>query len=220
MVPLIIGLALFFIGAIGFTAGTWLWAFSYLINFKFIRAGLLFCAGLTAFYAWDMIFWDSIHSPEAKDVFLLFHTIMFFCVLATVLICPWRYLKRRSSFPPAGAVPQEAVNVVPFIKATRQERERVMGVQGHRCANPYCNMDLRNSTPHWDHIKPRSRGGTDSVHNMQWLCDTCNLNKKDMDWPEFLFRYAMNMGMDPNTNQKPWQKWAITRAKNGLQCQG
>jgi hypothetical protein len=81
-------------------------------------------------------------------------------------------------------------------------------------------MDLRQSTPHWDHIQPRSRGGTDSVHNMQWLCDTCNLNKKDMDWLEFLFRYATEMGMDPNVNQKPWQKWVITRTKNGLLAYG
>jgi hypothetical protein len=119
-------------------------------------------------------------------------------------------LKAMSAALPDGA------NVVPFVKATKEERERVMQIQGHRCANPYCNMDLRQSTPHWDHITPRSNGGTDSVHNMQWLCDTCNLNKKDMDWVAFLYRYATSLGIDPNKNQKPWQQWILNRTKNGL----
>jgi hypothetical protein len=220
MVMLIVGMILFFFGAIGFTIGTWVWSFSYLINLKFIRAGFLFCAGCSSFFVWDFVFWNGIHSPDARTVFQFYHLVMFFCVIATVLICPWFYLKRRRSFTPAGTMPQDAANIIPFVKATRDERERVMRIQGHCCANPYCNMDLRQSTPHWDHIKPRSRGGTDSVHNMQWLCDTCNLNKKDMEWPEFLFRYANDMGMDPNKNQRPWQKWVMTRATNGLQCHG
>jgi len=91
-----------------------------------------------------------------------------------------------------------------------------MAAQNYRCGNPYCNMDLRQSMPHWDHITPRSKGGTDSVHNMQWLCDTCNFNKKEMDWLEFLYRYATSLGIDPNENQKPWQQWMLNRAQNGL----
>jgi hypothetical protein len=130
----------------------------------------------------------------------------------------WRSSRRASQATQATqAFPVEtSLNVVPFVKATKAERERVMAAQGHRCANPYCNMDLRQSTPHWDHITPRSKGGTDSVHNMQWLCDTCNLNKNDMDWVEFLYRYSTSLGIDPNKNQKPWQQWILNRTKNGL----
>jgi hypothetical protein len=117
-------------------------------------------------------------------------------------------------------MPETTGNVVPFVHATRQEKERVMTIQEYKCANPYCNADLRDGVPHWDHILPRSKGGTDSVHNGQWLCDTCNTNKGSMSWLEFLFRYATGMGQDPNQNQKPWQKWVLTRTQNGLQCQG
>ena len=140
-------------------------------------------------------------------------------LVLTLIKMGWQYLTLKVT-PPVWAMPEPTGNVIPFVKATREERERVMRIQGHRCANPYCNTDLRQSVPHWDHIVPRSQGGTDSVHNMQWLCDTCNLNKKDMHWLEFLFRYAHEMGIDPNVNQKPWQKWVLTRSKNGLQCQG
>jgi hypothetical protein len=48
------------------------------------------------------------------------------------------------------------------------------------------------------------------------LCDVCNLNKKDMDWLEFLYRYATSLGIGPNENQKPWQQWMLNRAQNGL----
>jgi hypothetical protein len=101
-------------------------------------------------------------------------------------------------------------------RATRQDRERVMQIQGHKCANPYCNTDLRMCTPHWDHIVPRSKGGDDSAANLQWLCETCNLNKSDMDWYEFLFRYATGMGQNPNVNMGPPTQWLMTRAMNGL----
>jgi len=66
------------------------------------------------------------------------------------------------------------------------------------------------------HHAARSKGGTDSVLNMLWLCDVCNLNKKDMDWLEFLYRYATSLGIGPNENQKPWQQWMLNRAQNGL----
>lgn len=112
-------------------------------------------------------------------------------------------------------------NVIPFVKATREQREQVMQIQGCKCANPYCNTDLRNGTPHWDHIIPRAKGGNDSIHNMQWLCSTCNLNKGTQDWLPFIYQYATGLGIDPNVNEKPWQQWIMNRAKNGLrsQCQ-
>lgn len=105
---------------------------------------------------------------------------------------------------------------IPFIRATREQRLMVMDLQNHRCANPYCNVDLRNCTPHWDHIIPRVKGGTDSVHNMQYLCETCNLNKRDTDWPMFLYQCAISLGQDPNKNQDPWKKWIYMRHRGGL----
>ena len=113
-------------------------------------------------------------------------------------------------------LPDEPTNVIPFVVLHPHLRSRVMSAQGFRCANPYCNTDLRDCIPHWDHIQPRARGGTDSLHNMQYLCQTCNTNKSDKPWPEFLIAYAKGLGQDPRINQKPWQNWAAMRANNGL----
>jgi 5-methylcytosine-specific restriction endonuclease McrA len=101
-------------------------------------------------------------------------------------------------------------NVVPFERATKEMRAKVMRLQGWRCANPYCRMDLRGGAPHLDHIVPRVKGGTDSIHNLQFLCDTCNTNKRDKDWAEFLREYAAEMGFDP-TDAAPWQRWQAVR---------
>jgi hypothetical protein len=151
-------------------------------------------------------------------IFLLYLSpllVQFIVALVKVFVALLRW-RRTPEDTPLSLPATTDGNVVPFVKATKAERERVMAAQGHRCANPYCNMDLRQSTPHWDHITPRSKGGTDSVHNMQWLCDACNLNTKDMDWVEFVYRYATSLGIDPNKNQKPWQQWILNRAKNGF----
>ena len=134
--------------------------------------------------------------------------------------CIWGVWAKKPEPLPFPATTQEVTggptNVIPFVRATRDERSRVMSAQGFRCANPYCNTDLRDCIPHWDHIQPRARGGTDSLHNMQYLCQTCNTNKSDKPWPEFLIAYAKGLGQDPRINQKPWQNWAAMRANNGL----
>ena len=209
------GVLVFYWLAFWSTVLMWLWCLFDLIQGKFIRATIWFCCGF-GMMAW----WMSDPDWTFDDwVQLSIRTVGFVIALTIVAKVLWWYHKRRN-VPAFGTLPDVTGNVVPFVKATRAERERVMQIQKHRCANPYCNQDLRDSVPHWDHIVPRSAGGTDSVHNMQWLCDTCNLNKNDMNWLEFLYRYAMGMGQDPNVNQKPWQKWVLTRSKNGLQCQG
>ena len=190
---------------------------------KFIRATIWGCMAAAGFFWWRQENW--IPDPYQFDRWLKGSATLVCLVIAVVgVFSLLKYLHKRrqlqAGVPPFGTMPQTEGNVVPFVKATRLERERVMQIQNRRCANPYCNMDLRQSFPHWDHIIPRSQGGTDSVHNMQWLCDTCNLNKKDMTWLEFLFRYAKGMGQDPNQNQAPWKKWVLARTTNGLQCQG
>jgi hypothetical protein len=200
------------------TVSSWLFAIGYAISGKFIRASIYLCIG------WGMLLWWISDDPRMETSFndwLQGSAVLVGFVMALVLLWKWyRYQKRRESIPDFGTLPAITGNVVPFVKATREERERVMKIQNYKCANPYCNQDLRDSVPHWDHIVPRSAGGTDSVHNMQWLCDTCNMNKGDRDWLQFLFGYATGMGMDPNKNQEPWKRWVLTRANNGLQCQG
>jgi len=198
-----------------------------LLQGKFIRSALygVFAFGLISWWYYQA---DVIPDPWAFDWWLKtsFWIVVGACgLVAYIKLCAWGN-RRRNARLALAAIPdlQTAIergdtgNVIPFVKATREERERVLRIQGYRCANPYCNADLRGGVPHWDHIVPRSQGGTDSVHNMQWLCDTCNMNKGDRNWLEFLYRYATSMGQDPNANQKPWKQWVLTRTENGLQC--
>lgn len=210
---LLIGIVLFYWFAFMGTIWAWLCTVIDLFQGKFIRAAIWFSLGTGGLWWWMGT--KNVTFDEWKQFTLTFIGIG---VLATFL----RFIHRTTKSPVKPLtqswtqIPALDGNVIPFIKATRQDRERVMEIQEHKCANPYCNSDLRGGIPHWDHIVPRSKGGTDSVHNMQYLCDTCNQNKGDMDWLEFLFRYSINMGIDPNVNQKPWQSWVLTRARNGL----
>jgi hypothetical protein len=51
---------------------------------------------------------------------------------------------------------------------------------------------------------------------MQYLCETCNLNKLAKNWEEFVEGYAGEMGIDMAVNDKPWRKWVAMRQRNGL----
>lgn len=46
-----------------------------------------------------------------------------------------------------------------------------------------CGKKLRKSDVDIDHIIPQSKGGKDSVHNLQCMCKHCNRSKQDdLDW--------------------------------------
>jgi hypothetical protein len=167
-----------------------------------IIAGL-FCLGI----------WQDNYIPFIISVLLYIPTLLIICIASCI-----HWVCRKGPEPGLRLPVQESQggtpnNVLPFIRATREERNRVMALQGHKCANPYCNMDLRGGAPHWDHIVPRARGGTDSLHNMQWLCDGCNLSKSAQDWPVFLTQYAAGLGITPDVNSVPIQRWFAMRQK-------
>ncbi|WP_370644632.1 HNH endonuclease [Methylorubrum sp. B1-46] len=91
-------------------------------------------------------------------------------------------------------------NPDPWLKSSRNRKARKKGADGthslkdigrilkqqsSKCA--YCKIELKNKY-HVDHIVPLARGGTNWPNNLQILCATCNLQKKDQDPIDFARR--------------------------------
>lgn len=62
---------------------------------------------------------------------------------------------------------------------TEAQVAELFGRQKGRCA--YCRGKLTKENKHLDHIRPLSRGGSDNVSNLQWLCQPCNQRKHAKD---------------------------------------
>lgn len=53
---------------------------------------------------------------------------------------------------------------------------------------PYCASALDSERSHADHIYPIALGGLSTTSNMVFVCDTCNLSKRDLTLREFIAR--------------------------------
>ncbi len=62
-------------------------------------------------------------------------------------------------------------------------RYRVLKESGGRCA--LCGATKKDSLLDVDHIKPRSKGGTNDIENLQVLCAKCNRSKGNKDDTDF-----------------------------------
>ena len=62
----------------------------------------------------------------------------------------------------------------PIPPSGREKARRVFERDAYRCLRCGTWLDLTI-----DHIVPRSRGGTDDLHNLQTLCRSCNSWKGD-----------------------------------------
>jgi diadenosine tetraphosphate (Ap4A) HIT family hydrolase len=73
-------------------------------------------------------------------------------------------------------------------------RYQVLKESGGRCA--LCGATKKERLLDVDHIKPRSRGGTNDPWNLQVLCSRCNRSKRDKD--ETDFRGDLDSDRDPS----------------------
>ena len=69
---------------------------------------------------------------------------------------------------------------------TTKQTKALLVAQNHRCANPYCCVDLRIVKRHLDHKVALKRGGSNGIENLQWLCEPCNMSKGPKDYDEWL----------------------------------
>ena len=56
-------------------------------------------------------------------------------------------------------------------------KEYLLDRYGHTCQ--YCGGSSGDRILEWEHIVPKSRGGSDSVKNATLSCRTCNMEKND-----------------------------------------
>ena len=56
---------------------------------------------------------------------------------------------------------------------------------------PYCEQPL-GEIPHADHIYPVSKGGLSTKENMVYVCEKCNLEKRDLTLREFIKKKDFN----------------------------
>ena len=63
-------------------------------------------------------------------------------------------------------------------------KEYLMERYRHTCQ--YCGGASGDSVLEWEHMQPKSRGGTDSVKNAMLACHTCNQDKGDRNCKEYL----------------------------------
>ena len=61
----------------------------------------------------------------------------------------------------------------------QSDRELLYASQNRRCSS--CEYELPLHVLTIDHITPRSRGGQDSIGNLQLMCHTCNAIKGNRD---------------------------------------
>jgi ATP adenylyltransferase len=62
-------------------------------------------------------------------------------------------------------------------------RYQVLKAAGGKCE--LCGVSAKEAVLHVDHIQPRSKGGKNTVENLQCLCEQCNLGKSNRDDTDF-----------------------------------
>ena len=86
-------------------------------------------------------------------------------------------------------------------------REYLLDKYGHQCQ--YCHGASEDSILEWEHIIPKSRGGSDSVKNAVLSCSCCNREKGKMTADEWLAKLQSSPSL-PSIVEKKKNKILLT----------
>lgn len=92
----------------------------------------------------------------------------------------------------------------------REIKEYLLSRYKHTCQ--YCNGESGDSVLEWEHIVPKSKGGSDSVKNATLACHTCNQEKDDLLLPAWLAQEQVIIDK-PHGYRKARKKLAKARVK-------
>lgn len=67
-------------------------------------------------------------------------------------------------------------------KSTLRFRHKVFIRDNYKCVE--CGASNKETVLHIDHIIPKSKGGSNSLSNLQTLCKDCNIGKSDTIWED------------------------------------
>ena len=114
--------------------------------------------------------------------------VMILPVLGAVVLLGYGGYRVRVNYFPARAGTVRAIGAAPLAGETRvrqpvprEVKAAVWQRDGGRCR--HCGITDADAVTrtgvhlHYDHIVPFSRNGTDTVNNLQLLCEPCNLRK-------------------------------------------
>ena len=77
-------------------------------------------------------------------------------------------------------MPSEFAEMSPILNAYmvgNNSRDKLLFRAGYKCE--YCHRSLIDTSWQIEHIKPKSKGGTDQLSNLAVACPRCNLNKRE-----------------------------------------
>ena len=66
---------------------------------------------------------------------------------------------------------------------SNSSRYQILKAANGKCQ--LCGVSANDAVLHVDHIKPRSKGGSNDIDNLQCLCEQCNLGKSNRDDTDF-----------------------------------
>ena len=82
---------------------------------------------------------------------------------------------------------------------SRTVEKQIYEKYSHRCS--ICGGETNFDGGEIDHIKPKSRGGTDDSGNLQWLCPRCNKFKGNRLTNAQVRKQLINLGISISNNK-------------------
>lgn len=79
-------------------------------------------------------------------------------------------------------------------------KEYLLEKYGHTCQ--YCGGKSNDNVLEWEHVRPKARGGSDSIKNASLACHSCNQDKGSYTLEEWLGKLKLRLPKEKKTMQE------------------